>query len=95
MIQDYYEILGVVRSASQKEIQRAYRKLAQKFHPDVSKKIDEAEKFHQIQEAYEALSDPLKRQSYDGESSMRYLKDPKEYVRSLWTEIFNKGEIDS
>lgn len=62
---DYYEILGVSKSASAAEIKKAYRKLALKFHPDKNKAADAEEKFKQINEAYEVLSDEKKRQTYD------------------------------
>ncbi len=62
---DYYEVLGVDRTAKQEEIQRAYRKLARKFHPDVNKAPDAEDKFKEINEAYEVLKDPEKRQKYD------------------------------
>jgi len=62
---DYYKILGVPRNATQEEIQRAYRKLARKYHPDVNKSPDAEEKFKEINEAYEVLSDPEKRKKYD------------------------------
>jgi curved DNA-binding protein len=63
--QDYYEILGLQRSAKQNEIQSAYRKLARKYHPDVNKSPDAEDKFKRINEAYEVLGDAEKRKKYD------------------------------
>lgn len=63
---DYYEILGVPRGASEEEIKRAFRKLAREYHPDVAKDKRRAEeRFKEINEAYEVLSDPAKRKKYD------------------------------
>src|SRR5436305_10465009 len=63
---DYYETLGVPKTATEDEIKSAFRKLARKHHPDVAKdKKSAEEKFKQINEAYEVLSDPEKRKKYD------------------------------
>jgi curved DNA-binding protein len=62
---DYYKIMGVGRDASADEIKRVYRRLARKFHPDVSKEKDAEERFKEIGEAYEVLRDPEKRAAYD------------------------------
>ena len=62
---DYYKTLGVDRSADDKAIKQAYRRLARKYHPDVSKAKGTAERFKEINEAYEVLSDSEKRQRYD------------------------------
>src|SRR5882724_10333515 len=63
---DYYDVLGVARNASEAEIKKAFRTLARKYHPDVAKdKATAEEKFKEINEANEVLSDPEKRRKYD------------------------------
>ncbi|MEB8493623.1 DnaJ domain-containing protein, partial [Acidithiobacillus ferriphilus] len=62
---DYYKILGVERSADADAIKASYRKMARKYHPDVSKEKDAEDRFKDLQEAYEVLKDPEKRAAYD------------------------------
>ncbi len=75
---DYYRILGVDRSADDKTIKSAYRRLARKYHPDVAKGKDGGERFKEVNEAYEVLSDPDKRRRYDslGPDWQRYAQQP-------------------
>lgn len=62
---DYYKVMGLARDASQDDIKRAYRRLARKYHPDVSKEADAERQFKEVGEAYEVLRDPEKRAAYD------------------------------
>src|SRR5918994_3438777 len=63
--QDHYKVLGVDKKASQDEIKKAYRKLARQYHPDTNKEPGAEERFKEISEAYDVLSDPEKRKKYD------------------------------
>ena len=73
MGKDYYKILGLSRGASEEDIKKAYRKMALKYHPDKNKAAGAEEKFKEIAEAYEVLSDPKKRGVYDqyGEEGLK------------------------
>src|ERR1044072_3125280 len=65
MNKDYYKVMGVSEDASEKDIKIAYRQLARKYHPDVSKVPNAEEHFKELGEAYEVLKDPAKRAEYD------------------------------
>lgn len=62
---DYYKVMGLSKDASEKDVKMAYRKLARKYHPDISKEPNAEEKFKELGEAYEVLKDPAKRKTYD------------------------------
>lgn len=87
MDKDYYKIMGVSQDASDKDIKMAYRKLARKYHPDISKEPNAEEKFKEMGEAYEVLKDPVKRAEYN-----QYLKDREFNQRQRSQQSTGQGE---
>ena len=92
---DYYEVLGVDKTADEKEIKKAYRKLAMKYHPDVSEEEGSEEKFKEISEAYAVLSDDEKRQRYDqfGHAGMEGFTAEDFYQNVNFDDIFQGFDI--
>lgn len=89
-MKDYYALLGVDADATGSALKSAYRKKASEFHPDRNPSPDAAEKFREMQEAYDLLSDPVKRQEYDENRRRSLLDDPLETARDIWRTYMNK-----
>src|SRR3954453_18453377 len=88
---DYYATLGVAKDASADDIKKAYRKLARKYHPDVSKEPDAKEKFQDVSEAYETLKDAEKRAAYDQLGSFQPGQDFQ--PPPGWEQQFSEGDF--
>lgn len=93
---DYYEILGVSKTASQEEIKQAFRKLARQYHPDVNRDPDAEDKFKEINEAYSVVSDPEKRNRYDrygkaGLGDVGGAQDYSVHFEDIFEELFGFG----
>src|ERR1700674_5834167 len=94
---DYYSTLGLERNAKAEDIKKTYRKLARKYHPDVSKEPDAEEKFKEVSEAYETLSNPEKRAAYDQLGSHRPGQDfqpPPNWQKEFSAGQFSFDDID-
>ncbi len=94
---DYYAILGVARNATDEDIKKAYRKLARKYHPDVSKEANAEEKFKEVSEAYETLKEAEKRKAYDElgrHASGEEFRPPPNWEQSFGGGQFSFDDID-
>lgn len=84
MGKDYYKILGIVKGAADEDIKKAYRKQALKWHPDKNKAANAEEKFKEIAEAYDVLSDPKKREIYDQYGEEGRIISPIQMFINAW-----------
>lgn len=89
-MQDHYLALGVSSGASLADIKKAYRHQAALHHPDRSAAPDAATRFRAVQEAYDVLADPAKREAYDNNRKRNLLDDPLETAREIWGDYFRK-----
>ena len=83
-MKDYYVMLGVLRSASQEEIRKAYQKKAREHHPDRNPTRNTIQQFQEIKEAYEVLYNADKRREYDQSWSVSLLSNPQETATEMW-----------
>ena len=91
---DYYKILGLARDAGADEVKKAYRRLARKYHPDVSKEPDAEERFKEVAEAYEVIKDPEKRAAYDQLGTYKpgqEFRPPPDWEKHFRTFHFDSG----
>ena len=95
MPKNYYEVLGVSRTASQEEIKKTYRRMARQYHPDLNPGDKAAEaKFKDIVEAYETLSNPELRKKYDEKSSGETVEKPSQKKSEASSDVFTQGIYD-
>ncbi|SFA85925.1 DnaJ domain-containing protein [Collimonas sp. OK607] len=89
-MKDYYAVLGIDSDATAGALKNAYRKKASEFHPDRNTAPDAPSRFRDVQEAYDLLSDAVKRQEYDENRRRSLLENPLETARQIWTTYMNK-----
>ena len=85
---DYFEVLGVDKTASQDDIKKAYRRLAAKYHPDRNTSDDAIERFQKIQASYTVISDPKQRKLYI-EQEYTEVMNPRAFTESYWHRVLN------
>ncbi len=90
---DHYTALGLASSASAAEIKKAFRQLAALHHPDRNPAGNAAQRFRAVQEAYEVLGDPGRREAYDNNRKRNLLDDPLQTARDIWQQYFESLEL--
>ena len=83
-MKDHYAVLGIASDALDDEVRQAYRRKALQFHPDRNQASDAADRFRDVQEAYETLADSSRRQAYDDNRRRNLLEKPLETAREIW-----------
>ena len=93
-MKDHYTTLGLNSGASLADVKKAFRQKASAYHPDRNEAANAAERFRAVQEAYEVLSDQVKRQTYDDNRRRNLLDSPLETAREIWSNYF-KNLLDT
>ena len=91
---DHYAVLGLASSATLADVKKAYRQKAAFYHPDRNDAEDAADRFRTVQEAYDVLIDPEKRQAYDDNRRRNLLDSPIDTAREIWQNYFNRIHLD-
>jgi len=89
-MKDLYGFLGVAPDATPEQIKSAYRRKAAQFHPDRNPSADAAERFREVQEAYDLLADPEQRKAYDEKRRSSLIDDPLLVAREIWSNYLRK-----
>lgn len=89
-MKDHYAVLGLRSSATLVEIKKAFRQLASQHHPDRNASIDAPARFRLVQQAYDVLSDPVKRRAFDDNRQRNLLDSPMETARAIWLDYFSR-----
>lgn len=90
---DHYAALGLASSASATEIKKAFRQQAALHHPDRNPATNAAQRFRAVQEAYEVLGEPSRRETYDNNRKRNLLDDPLQTARDIWRQYFESLEL--
>jgi DnaJ-class molecular chaperone len=87
---DHYVVLGLRSSATLADIKKAFRQLASQYHPDRNSAADAPARFRLVQQAYDVLSDPVKRKAFDDNRQRNLLDSPLDTARAIWLDYFSR-----